>query len=107
LNLAAPAFDSNLPKMYIEVKGSRKVESILDPVTDPNGTTVFDVKLSQKIKRKISTIDVVNIVRGISIKEAYEILIKKFGDGISPIIEIKPSWWPRMPFIGLRIVIID
>ena len=101
--LSTPAFSTILPQGYDEVKGSMKVESILNSETFPDGTTIFDVKFSRSIKRNISATDIINIVQGISIKEAYEILIKRFGDEVTPRIEIKPSWWSRMPFIGLRI----
>jgi len=101
--LSTPAFSTILPQGYDEVKGSMKVESILNSETFPDGTTIFDVKFSRSIKRNISAMDIINIVQGISIKEAYEILIKRFGDEVTPRIEIKPSWWSRMPFIGLRI----
>jgi hypothetical protein len=107
LKLAFPTLRSNLPSDYTEVNNSMVIEPLGQPETNSTGTTIIEMEFTQRIKRIIDLISLSRLVQGVKLKEAYNLLHGKYENEMNPIIEIDPSWWPRLPIVPLRIVVLD
>jgi hypothetical protein len=83
------------------------IEPLGQPETNSTGTTIIEMEFTQRIKRKIDLISLSRLVQGVKLKEAYNLLHGKYENEMNPIIEIDPSWWPRLPIVPLRIVVLD
>lgn len=107
LKLAIPTLISNLPSGYEEVNNSVTVEISSQPKTKATGITILEMEFTQIIRRKIDLIYISRLVQGKTVDEAYTLLNEKFENEMNPKIKINPSWWPRLPLIPLRIVILN
>jgi len=107
LKLATPALKSKIPEGFVAVNQIIKIESLEQPVTSTIGITTLDLRLTQGIQREIDPTYLARLVQGATVKEAYDTLIKKYGKDIKPVIEIKPTWWSRLPIAALRIAILN
>lgn len=103
--LALPALRSNLPTGFHALDDSITMDLITPPNENNPGPTDLEIKVTQKIVRDIDPNFISRLVKGLSTKDAIKILKDKFNNEMSPTIKIRPSWWPYLPFIPLRIVI--
>ncbi|HBG74354.1 MAG: hypothetical protein A2X25_13625 [Chloroflexi bacterium GWB2_49_20] len=106
IRVAEPAINADLPAGFEPIADSTmNIEILKKPTTNPYGITNLNLIVSQKIREGVDTVYLSRLVQGLSVQEAYRILEKKFGQDTKPVIEIAPSWWPRLPIVALRIVI--
>lgn len=107
LKLAIPTLRSNLPSDYEEVNNSVTIETLGQPKTNATGITILELKFTQIFRSKIDLIYISQLVQGKKINDAYTLLNEKFENEMHPNIKINPSWWPRLPLVPLRIVILN
>ena len=106
--LVEPVLKAGLPQGYAAVP-DRLVSFLLleKPKTGLDGTTTLELQAEQKIRKNVNNLYLVNLVRGKSIQESLEILETELGTGSNPIVEVSPSWWPKLPGVPLRIAIFN
>jgi len=103
IKLATPAMKLNLPENYELVNNSLMVETLGNPLTNPSGITILNLKITQKIRRIVDPLILARLIQGLTVNEANDLLYKKYGNEVSPSIKIRPSWWSRLPIVPLRI----
>jgi hypothetical protein len=107
LKIAIPTLRSNLPSDYEEINNSVTIETLGQPKTNATGITILELEFTQNIRRKVDFNYISRLVQGTKVNEAYTLLNEKYENEMNPIIKINPSWWPRLPLVPLRIVVID
>jgi hypothetical protein len=103
VELAKPILDAEVPDGYVPEDKSIEVETLEKPITISSDNTFFDIQFRQKIRKEIDLFYLSRLIQGVEIQEAYNRLDKIFGNESNPMIEITPSWWPRLPFVAMRI----
>jgi hypothetical protein len=104
---AGAILDANLPSGYIPIPGSMIVENLSSPQFTNGSTASWRMQLRRDIHSEPSVIQAVSLARGRLPDNAAQQLEENMPLSSPPVIETHPSWWPIMPFIPLRITIID
>ena len=108
VRLGEPALKAGIQQGYVSAPdGLIKFDLLNIPTTNTNGTTTLSVQANQKIIRDLNGLYISGLVQGKTIQDAYGILEETYGPEIKPVIEISPSWWPRLPIVTLRIAVTD
>ncbi len=108
VTLGETVLNAGLPAGYLPQVGDNIIFNLLkNPTTNSNGTTTLRLQAHRKIIKEINGFYITRLVKGLSTQEAYNIINEKFGPETKPVVELSPSWWPRLPIVTLRIAVFD
>jgi len=106
LILAQKVLDANLPINFIADQESLEIAHQGKPVLDDENIARWKLHAQRKVQAKISESQTIQIALGMEPNQAQKLLSSYLTLGKPPQIYLFPSWWPRMPFIPFRIIII-
>jgi hypothetical protein len=106
-SLVIPIMDANLSSKYISIPDTLELTSLTTPTLSEDGKTHWSLQAQRKIQSDISEDQAVNKVKGLSIPLAIEILNDSFTLDGQTQITLTPRWWPRLPFLPMRIEVIQ
>jgi len=107
VQLSEPALKADLPDGYVPLADKPVVFNLLSGPTPYNdGTTGFSIQANRNIMRSVDQFYISQIVQGLSVEEAINILKEEYGQDSKPVVDISPSWWSWFPIVTLRIAII-
>lgn len=101
--LVTPILDANLPNGFAPLPGSLAILSTTSPNLDEQGIARWDIQASRTILADIPTAQVVNLALGQPVALAAQNMAAELPLDTPPQISVSPSWWPRLPFLPLRI----
>jgi hypothetical protein len=104
--LAQLALAASIPKDFSPVPNSLNISSLSDFETQNNGITVWQMRVEQKLRPKISATQVAALIQGHGLEAASRILEEHYNLESPPVISVSPSWWKRLPLAPFRIEII-
>lgn len=103
--VAEATLNASLPPDY--AAQPETLEFRVAPLSDSSGSApAFDVDVSRTVARKIDVNDANRLVRGKTASQALEILKSDFPLTGAPEIRMTPAWWPWMPLIPFRILVV-
>jgi hypothetical protein len=105
--IAAISLDANLPENFTPISGSL-AQTILPasvPLTDANGITRWDMQAQRLLRARLDPLTAIQLSLSHRPDEAGLQLRKSLPLAESPIIHVKPDWWPWMPAIPFRITV--
>jgi hypothetical protein len=105
-SLASQVLDARLESGYSAVDGTLELESLTPPVVGEDGLTHWEVKARRQIEAKLSEPQAVQLALGLDPQQAQKRLAAELRLAKTPEIALTPSWWPRMPVLPFRIVIV-
>ncbi len=87
----------------ILLPGSEGFSRVTEPVVDAAGRIAFEAIAAGKAARRIEPSQIQGVVRGLLPEEAARRLVQLYPLQGEPVIAIWPGWFPRLPFLALRI----
>jgi hypothetical protein len=105
-SLAGQVLDARLEPGYSAVDGTLQIDSLTPPVLGEDGLTRWVMKARRQIGSNLSEPQVVRLALGLDPEQAQKRLAAELRLAKEPEIVLTPSWWPRMPILPFRIVII-
>jgi hypothetical protein len=109
--ISQAALDANLPDGFQPLQGSLSYTMGQQAkVTDDTAAgDEFRGTLTARrtIKAILSEYEMVEVIRGRSIPEAVNGLQSYAALTTAPVVELVPSWWPRLPFLSFRISLVE
>ncbi len=99
------SMDASLPEGYTPASADPAILNFSTPSTGADGTTHWDMQVQRILRASLDPMKLVQISAGRKPADAVLQLKKSASLAESPIIQLKPAWWPWMPLIPFRIAI--
>ena len=103
--LANGVLDANLPQGFVSIPDSLTIQQMSDPVIGEDGFAHWQIRSRRQIQADIPKSKVVGAVLGASPSQAYQRLVDTLSLDESPYLRLRPSWWPRMPYLPFRVTV--
>ena len=104
--LTTAALQASLPKGYIPAPDTIRYTVLTAPEPNATGTARWEMTASQEITAEIDELTVRQQIIGQAPATARQRVSASQNLAITPEIDIAPSWWGRLPFLGFRIEIV-
>jgi hypothetical protein len=101
--LAKMSLDANLAEGYTPASDGLAILPASIPATDAAGTTRWDVQVQRLLSARLDPLTAVELSLGRRPAEAVLRLNQSLPLAGSPVIQVKPDWWPWLPVVPLRI----
>lgn len=101
--LAKSILDSILAEGYEPIPGTLTIKHISSPAYDEGETTSWQMQLSRTIRSQLAASQAISLALGRSPREASQQLFNNLPLSEPPKIITRPSWWPVLPLVPLRI----
>ena len=105
--LIEPIMDANTPTGYLKVQSSLFFSQTDRAVVLDDGKAHFTIMATRTIRADIPESQVTQSVLGVSIPQAVENLAETLPLADQAKISLIPGWWPRMPWLTMRIDVIQ
>ena len=105
--IAQAALDANLPADLIPVKESLRVRAVSEPMLENDGPARWEIETTRFLKTRWDRDSISTLVRGQNVQEALVIISSQMNLVSPPEIQVRPSWWNRLPFLPFRIEVIE
>jgi len=100
--LVETVLNASLPRDSLDVPGSLKIQRLSEP--QPDGDRIhWQIHAARRIYRPIDPEAVARETAGRSPAVAGRLLRQQLSLQSDPQIQVAPAWWPRLPFLPLRI----
>jgi len=106
INLAQAVLDAGLPENFYAIEESIEIKNLEKPVLSSDKIAHWNLYAHRQVQAKISKSQAIQLTLGLDPTQAQEQLRFYLLLGNPPHIKLFPNWWPRMPIIPFRIVII-
>ena len=103
VDLAGQSLDSNLDSGMEAVPGSLGYEELDRPASAGSTPASLRVRVWREVYTRLDSALAKRLVRGLDRPSAIAVLARQFELGALPRIRLRPAWWPRMPFLEIRI----
>ncbi len=106
-SMVTPILDSNIPAGYSAEMNTLEVTPLTSPTLGADGKGFWTVNASRKILADIPTDLTVESIKGASVNQANARLSESLPLAGQAQIMLVPSWWPRLPFLAMRITLVQ
>jgi hypothetical protein len=103
LRLGTTLLDASLPAGYIPLPDTLEMVYLSQPQLDRDETARWQVTTRRNLQAHLSKEKAVSLALGLLPQQAIQRLADSMPLAVPPNISIDPGWWPRLPFIPLRI----
>jgi hypothetical protein len=105
VELAGESLDASLSPQTEAVPGSLGYEEIASKDGVGSSPAAIHIRAWREVYPHLDTALAKKLVRGMDEPAAIAILARQFELGALPRIRLHPAWWPRMPFLEVRIAV--
>lgn len=105
--LVNPLMDAHTPTGYSPQADSLDFTELRHPTLGNDGKVYWTIRASRKLSAMITTQQVPEMVRGNTISQSMVRLSSSLPLEEQASIKLIPSWWPRMPFLTMRIAVLQ
>jgi len=105
--LVTPIMDSNTPNGYLPIPSTLEIIRINSPTLGGDGKAHWTINATRKLQTDIPAQRVIDIVKGVNVSQASERLSVSLPIAEQAQIVTAPSWWPRLPFLAMRIEVVQ
>jgi hypothetical protein len=103
--LAEMSLDANLPEGFAPASAGLAMLPVSLPNTDADGITRWNLQAQRLLRARLDPLAVLQLSLGRKPAEAVLRLNKSLPLAESPVIQVKPSWWPWLPVVPFRITV--
>ena len=103
--LAIPVLDGSLAEGVIPVPGTLSMQHSRFSAPDDEGAVRWELSIQRTVRAEITPGEAVQLAAGQSQDAAVYQLASSLPLADAPRIEISPAWWPRLPYLTLRIFV--
>jgi hypothetical protein len=101
-HLAELLFNASMPIGFVASAGKIEIEPV-SSFSEGQDIVRWQMQMRRKIRLVLDQGQVISLVQGKTRKSANDLLMKTYNLKQSPQIEIKPGWWPWLPFLPIQI----
>jgi hypothetical protein len=101
--LGTTLLDASLPSGYFPLPDTLEIDYLTQPQLDRDQVAHWQITAQRNLQANLSKEKAVSLVLGLPPQQAIQRLADTLPLSVPPQIRIDPSWWPRLPFIPLRI----
>jgi hypothetical protein len=105
-SLAQKVLDARLEAGFSPVEGTLEIENLTRPVVGEDGLARWEVNARRQVRADLSEPQAVRLMLGQDPQQAQSRLEAALPLAKAPEIALIPSWWPSMPVLPFRIVIV-
>jgi hypothetical protein len=105
--LTLAVLNANLPKGFDPLDGSLEIEHLGAPVLGSDSVARWKMGARRQLQARVSEPQIVRMALGLDPQQASQRLEATLPLETSPEIELVPSWWPRLPILPFRIVVLE
>jgi hypothetical protein len=105
-SLVIPILDASLPEGYSPVANTLVITRLSAPTLGEDGITHWTIFAQRKLRAEIPENLAINLASGQTTIEAAKRLAAELPLAGNPQIDLIPSWWPRLPFLSMRIQVV-
>jgi hypothetical protein len=102
-DLAKMSLDANLPEGFDPASGGLTILPTGIPRTDADGITRWEVAAQRLLRARLDRQTAVQLSVGHTPALVIRILNETLPIAESPLIQVKPKWWPWLPVVPFRI----
>jgi len=102
--LAGRVLNASLPAGFAPVSGSIRLQEV-SPLIEGQGIVRWQMRAERSVRPPLDSGQVISMVLGKTARRAGGLLTETYGLAQSPEIQIRPFWWPWLPFIPIRIAV--
>lgn len=102
-DLAEMLLTTGLPAGYFPVSGGPVLEADSTPATDEQGVTRWNIRAQSLLQAYIDPLAVVELSLGHRPATAEQQLSRVLPLASSPVVQVKPAWWPWLPLVPFNI----
>ncbi|HSB67461.1 MAG TPA: baseplate J/gp47 family protein, partial [Anaerolineales bacterium] len=106
-NLITPIMDSYTPDSFSSLGNTLEIIPIKNPTLAKEGKVHWTIRATRQLLSSITPGQITGQVLGKSVSQAVQRLIKTLPLAGTPDIVLAPSWWPCMPFLTMRIQVLQ
>ena len=103
--LGTTLLDASLPAGYIPLPDTLEIANQSQPQVDRDQTAHWQITARRNLQAHLSKEKAVSLALGLPPQQAIQRLADTLPLASPPQISIDPGWWPRLPFIPLRIYV--
>jgi hypothetical protein len=107
LNLVTPILDANIPTGYTPIINSLLLNHLTIPTLGQDGNAHWTLRAQRNLQAEIITEQASNLITGLSVPQAIDRLNGSLPLATEAQIKLAPDWWPRLPFLPMRIQVIQ
>ncbi len=104
-SLAEMSLDANLPENFVPFPSGLTILPASIPITDTDKITRWDVKAQRLLHARLDPQTVIQLAFGRTPANVIHRLNKSLPLDASPVIHVKPGWWPWLPLVPFRITV--
>jgi hypothetical protein len=105
--MVSAILDATLPEGYSSFEGTLTIIPLTVPEFQEDNTIQWDVQAQRDIYTSEGQIEVVRRILGMTPLKASKFLSENLSLKSPVEIQISPPWWPRMPLLEIRILILE
>ncbi len=103
--VANDALNASLPEGTRPLEDTLYIELLDAPQWKPGEPVYLRVKVSRSVQQKVEASQITAWVRGLPVGTAQEVLADQMGLAEPAKIDLRPTWWQRLPYLTFRIVV--
>ena len=104
--LLLPVLDGSLPDGFAPVADSLSLTHSDFSTPGADGSVTWTIFARRSLLAEISAPEVISLAQGQPAENVSAALAQELPLARAPLIELQPSWWPRLPFVPFRIQVI-
>jgi hypothetical protein len=105
--LVEPIMDAYTPSGFLGVPNSLAFTQISQSIQVNDGISQFRIKATRSVQAQIPRMLVAQSILGRTTTQAEEILSASIPLADQAQINLFPGWWPRMPWLGMRVKVVQ
>ncbi len=98
-----PIMDSYTPKGYSPLVDTLEITRMSLPILGDDGKAVLTIQVTRQVQADITVQQAAGLISGRTISQAIRHLSSFLPLAENPTIILNPNWWPRLPFLAMRI----
>lgn len=106
LALVTAAMDANIPQGYTPLVDSISISHLEAEVSEADERSEWVIFASRRIGAQLSEAEIINLALGRSVDAAVEEIMDNLPVDGSPVINMSPGFWSRLPFLPFRIQVV-
>lgn len=103
--LGKSILDANLPPGFAPRPGTLEIEQLSEPRLEASGEARWRVRFRRQIVAQLPKGEAINLALGKTPDQARMRLATTLPLADSPVILLRPVWWPRLPLLPIQIVV--
>jgi hypothetical protein len=103
-SLAESVLNASLPPRYSATSGLTALKSV-SAFSTAQGVVRWQMYAERRMRSSLNTEQVIALVEGKTQRNAGLILTDKYNLAQNPQINVRPGWWPWLPFLPMRITV--